>query len=237
MNVEGAFNPNAPVVKKAALKIDADDIVIETEESDTSKLSTSSNTTLKKRPSVLATVGSSYETGNKTSDTVSETIPEDSQGKEMEADTSVTGNGHTSALNNSRAVPATPEFGNARDTVGSTTAEEIANSGKAYRKKHRTDNKVQKYTVNLSPGPDNKNPLYSLKLHHKGIVVAETVDRFAAHRDLFTKLNADKFCDQVLSAPFPITYGFSKLGVKMSESQIQDRRSKLYLVHEIIIFI
>ena len=129
------------------------------------------------------------------------------------------------------AVPAPlPSDPNSRMTMGQRDSVYEANSKKIYRKRARADNKIQKHFVEVGLGPENSNPLYSLRLAYDGASVSEITERFGPHRDLYTKLNKNKFCDLFLSAPFPVTKTRNAFGIKLNQQQIEERRAGLETV-------
>jgi hypothetical protein len=169
LNVQGAFNGNPPVVKKAAL------------------------------------------------------LPEPEKPEAPKEDSEV--------VTSSAAVPASlPSEPSGRMTMGQRDSVYEANSKKVYKKRNRPDNKMQKHFVEVVHGPENSNPLYILRLAYDGASVTEITERFGPHRDLYTKLNKNKFCDLFLSAPFPVTMARNAFGIKLNQQQIEERRAGLETV-------
>ena len=122
--------------------------------------------------------------------------------------------------------PAAAEYMGGRDTLAVSRDSVIeANSKKVYVKKVRDDDLYQRNVAEMVLGPENSNPLYTLRILRDGSRLAEVTQRFGPYRDLYTKINADKICDIVLSAPFPVTLKMSALGLK--PHQIEDRRAGL----------
>jgi hypothetical protein len=104
------------------------------------------------------------------------------------------------------------------------------NDFKIHVKKVRQDNKVQKNSVAIVQGPDNHNPLYVIRISREGSLLSEATHRFAPYRDLYTKLNGEKVCDRLLTAPFPVTLRRSSIGIKMNHDQVEQRRQMLQTV-------
>ena len=93
------------------------------------------------------------------------------------------------------------------------------------KQSRREDGKIQRNDVLISPGPGGPNPLYTLTIKRDGAILNEVTHRFGPYRDFYTKLNSDKSCEKLVSAPFPETLARSFVG--LSEQQLKERRERL----------
>lgn len=95
------------------------------------------------------------------------------------------------------------------------------------------EGKVQRNSVLVTQAPENGHPLYTLKVIKSVEVLGEVKGQFAIFRDLYTKINDDKFCDNLLTTPFPATKRRSSLGIKLTNDLVDARRQEL---NEVILF-
>lgn len=93
------------------------------------------------------------------------------------------------------------------------------------KQSRREDGKVQRNDVKVILGPADKNPVYVLTVKRDENVLKQIALRFGPYRDLFEKLNGDKSCDKLLTAPFPPTTKLSAIG--LSQKQLLERASGL----------
>ena len=114
-----------------------------------------------------------------------------------------------------------------RETVVARDSVIEANSNKRYVKKVRNDNMYQRNTLSIESKADGSNPIYMLTVCRSGKEIVQVSHRFGPHRDLYMAINGDQVCDKLLSAPFPITHSRQKLGIKLSEKDIEARRKGL----------
>ena len=94
----------------------------------------------------------------------------------------------------------------------------------------RRDTLTQKNTVVTTVAPVNGHPVYTMRIMNDNSIVSEVQHQFAAFRNIYAQLNEEKYCDKMLTAPFPATLRRSSLGLKLNDDMIEVRRSELNTV-------
>ena len=70
----------------------------------------------------------------------------------------------------------------------------------------RTDRKIQRKSILITQAPENGHPLYTLRVLKGVTVLGEVKGQFAIYRDLYTKINDNKFCDDLLKCIIMVCY-------------------------------
>jgi hypothetical protein len=99
-----------------------------------------------------------------------------------------------------------------------------------YMKAVRRDTLQQPSSVVITFAPVNGHPLYTMSIVRQGQALSEVKGQFAKFRDLHGRLNADKYCDTLLTAPFPATKRRSSIGLKLTDDLLEVRRQELNTV-------
>lgn len=94
----------------------------------------------------------------------------------------------------------------------------------------RNNNLIQPNTAQITQAPENGHPVYTLRIVRSTTVLSEVKGQFAMYRDLFTKLNEEGFCDDLLTARFPATQRRSSLGIRLGDDLVESRRQELNMV-------
>jgi hypothetical protein len=96
-------------------------------------------------------------------------------------------------------------------------------------RKIRADNKIQKNDVVVLVAPSQgSSAFFQVRISRDGNLKSEVQHRFAPFRDLHTAINGDNACDRLTGdVKFPETLAKSSWGRKLSNEEVEDRRSKL----------